>query len=129
MLSVIYFFGQTTGDQYGNRLSGIENVLIDTNRIKELKSATEKSELVDSVSIKLIGRVVYVNIHLSGGNGADAKAIAGTSLGAFTDDEKAFYDISFAFALSESTDEESIFPIMGYKKSDNTVISWTNFSE
>ena len=36
--------------------------------------------------------------------------------------------ISFAIDMAEDS-EDTPFPIMGYKKSDNTIISWTNHAE
>jgi len=128
LLVGIYFFGQTTGDHYGNRLTGIENVPIDSDRIEEIETAIMKNEIVDQVSIRLRGKIVHINVWLSGGSVAEAQAIGTKTLEVFSDDENAFYDLSFSFDLTDRPDV-SQFPIQGYIKSDNSVISWTNISE
>jgi len=128
ILAGIYFFSQTRGDIYGNRLNGIEQVPLTNDRLKEMEKTLAKEEIVDSVSINLKGRIVYINVFLNSGTGKDAQDIAKKAVEEFSDDEQAFYDMNFSFE-KEGRDEESIFPIMGYKKSDNSVISWTNFSE
>ena len=128
VLAGIYFFSQTRGDVYGNRLNGIEQVPLENDRLREMVTDIEKNEIVDSVSINLKGRIVYMNVFLNDGTVKEAQQIAVKALEAFSDDEKAFYDFNFSFE-KEGRDEESLFPIMGYKKSDNSVIAWTNFSE
>ena len=123
-----YLLGQNNGEVYGNRLNGIETVLIDDHKITTIENMIKEDEKVDKVKVKVIGRIIYINTYLTSGKGSDAKNIAIKSLDAFNDDEKPFYDISFIFD-KPNDEEDKTFPIMGYKKSDNTIISWTNFSE
>ena len=119
-----FFLNQTKNDAYGNRLNGIESVEISKNHKEEIISFITEQETVDKASINIKGKIVYLNIYLSSGKVDDAQALAIKILEKFTDDEKNFYDINYTFTKS-NTEENSSFPIMGYKKSDKTIISWT----
>ena len=44
-------------------------------------------------------------------------------------EEKEFYDINFIFTNTAEDDNAKFFPLMGYKKSDATLISWIKQSE
>lgn len=126
---VIYFFDQTEGDAYGNRLNGIETVKLGDEKLKSIENMLLDQDKVATVNVHLIGRIVYINCYLSSGKSSDAKNIAIKVLDAFNEDEKAFYDLSFAFAKVDEEENKTGFPMMGYKKSDNTIISWINLSE
>ena len=118
---------QNQGNLYGNRLNGIETVEISKTRLTELETTIKEDSKVAKVTCKIKGKIIYINIYLNEGKATDAKNIAIKSLEFFTDDEKSFYDISYI--VSKDDIEDVTFPIMGYKKSDNTIISWTNYSE
>ena len=121
----LFFFNQTSGDAYGNRLNGIDSVTIVDSHKKEIVAFLEEQEIVEKATINIKGKIVYINVYLNKGKTADAQGIAIKTLDKFTEDEKNFYDINYTF-VKESTDEEDTsFPIMGYKKSDKTIISWT----
>lgn len=121
---VSYFVNQTKGDTYGNRLVGIENVKITDTHKTELINQIKQDKKVDKVSVNIKGKIIYINIYLNEGKYEDAQNIAIKSLEALTTDEKDFYDINFTFAKTKK-EENSVFPVMGYKKSDATIISWT----
>ena len=87
-------------------------------------SEIEKNELVEKASISVKGKIVYITVTLKDGKRQDAEGIAVKSLSGLTEDEKAFYDVSFAFTKNE----DEAFPILGYKKSDATIISWSKVS-
>lgn len=118
---------QNTGELYGNRLNGMETVQISKDRLTTLENTIKEDTKVEKVSSRIQGKIIYINIYVKEGKVEDAKNIAIKSLDFFNNDEKSFYDI--AFTLSKDDVEDVIFPILGYKKSDNTIISWTNFSE
>lgn len=123
---IVYFIGQTTKDKYGNRLDGIENVKISNNKKSELINKIKENELVDNVDIDIKGKLIYVNITLKTGKHTDSEAICQTSLDAFTEDEKKFYDIQYIVSNKDKNIEEN-FPVMGYIKAGNSVIKWTNY--
>lgn len=121
---LFFFLDQNKSDSYGNRLNGIESVEISKNHKEEILSFIKEQEIVEKASINIKGKIIYLNIYLKSGKVDDAQSMAVKILEKFTDDEKNFYDINYTFA-STKEDEESPFPIMGYKKSDKTIISWT----
>jgi len=125
---VIYFFDQTSGDAYGNRLNGIETVELTNQKLKKIEETLKQDEKVDKVTVHLKGKIVYINCYLHVGKATDAKNIAINALTAFSEDERAYYDISFIFDKTDQEDRGA-FPVMGYKKSDNNIISWTNIVE
>lgn len=123
-LFVKYFIEQTKNNNYGNRLNGIDSVKIEEKHITEIEEQIKENKLVDKVSINVKGKIIYMNIYVTGAKYEDVQNIAIKSLEYLKADEKDFYDINFSFAETEKS-EESIFPIMGYRKSDATVITWT----
>ena len=123
---LVYFFGQTNKDKYGNRLDGIDIVKISDNKISELESKISENELVKETDINIKGKLIYVNITLNSGKHSDSEAICQSSLDLFSEDEKKFYDIQYIVSNVDKTVEEN-FPVMGYIKSGNSVIKWTNY--
>ena len=121
---LLFFISQSKNDSYGTRLNGIENVEISKTHKDEVITFITEQEIVDKASINIKGKIIYLNIYLNSGKVDDAQSIAIKVLEHFTEDEKNYYDINYTFALTEA-DEDSPFPIMGYKKSDKTIISWT----
>ena len=123
---IVYFFGQTSKDIYGNRLDGIEKVKISDKKIKEYKEVIESNEKVTDVEIDIKGKLVYIIITMTNGTHADAEAISQSSLASFSEKERKFYDIQYIVDNKEETEEN--FPIMGYIKAGNSVIKWTNYT-
>ena len=66
---------------------------------------------------------------LKEGTTEDAQGIAIKSLEYLSTEEKEFYDINFIFTNTAEDDNAKFFPLMGYKKSDATLISWIKQSE
>lgn len=124
---IVYFAKQSTQDVYGDRLDGIENVKLTDDRFTEMENAIKESELVSNVDVTLQGKIIYAVVKLNGGTPQDAENISVKMLEKLSEEEKLFYDIQFIFTLANES-EESVFPIMGYKKSSNTTISWTKYS-
>ena len=126
VMFLLYFINQTKSDVYGNRLSGIENVEITKEHKDEIISFIDEQEIVEKSTINIKGKIIYINVYLKDGKVDDAQSLAIKILEKLTEDEKDFYDINYTFIKeSEKGDEETSFPIMGYKKSDKTIISWT----
>ena len=121
---LMFFVDQTKTDVYGNRLNGIESVEISKTHKDEVISFITEQEIVDKATINIKGKIIYINVYLKEGKVDDAQSLAVKILEKFSEDEKNFYDINYTFTLTEEK-EDSPFPIMGYKKSDKTIISWT----
>jgi hypothetical protein len=126
---VYYFIEQTKNDVYGNRLNGISSVEIKDSHKKDIISKVKENDKVDSLTIDVKGKIIYFIINLKDGSVEDAEGIAIKSLEYLTNDEKEFYDINYTFTNKADNDNAKLFPIMGYKKSDATIISWTKTSE
>lgn len=122
---VLFFFNQTSGDAYGNRLNGIDSVTIADSHKKEIIAFLEEQEIVKNANINIKGKIIYINVYLEKGKVEDAQGLAIKTLDKLTDDEKNFYDINYTFVKESADKEDTSFPIMGYKKSDKTIISWT----
>jgi hypothetical protein len=123
------FLGQTKNSVYGNRLAGIESVKITNEHKEEIKKFIEEQKIVEKASINIKGKIVYINVYLNDGKVDDAQSLAIKVLEKFTTEEKDYYDINYTFTLnSDKEKEDSPFPIMGYKKADQTIISWTKSS-
>lgn len=122
VLFIVYFVNQTKNDKYGDRLNGIDSVLISDEHKNEIIDAIKTSELVDSARVSVKGKIIYITIGLKDGKVSDAETLAVKSLASLSEDEKNFYDINFSF----TKDEDETFPLLGYKKSDATIISWSN---
>ena len=121
---IMFFVNQTKNDSYGNRLTGIENVEITKEHKDEIVAFLGEQEIVEKATIDIRGKIIYINIYLKSGKVDDAQSLAIKSLDKLTEDEKNFYDINYTFTKT-SEEEDPTFPMMGYKKSDKTIISWT----
>ena len=122
---LMFFVSQTKTDVYGNRLAGIESVTINKEHQDEIIVFLKEQEIVDDATISIKGKIIYLNIYLKSGKVDDAQSLAIKTLDKLTEDEKNFYDINYTFVKKEANEEDTSFPMMGYKKSDKTIISWT----
>ena len=122
---IMFFVNQTKTDVYGNRLAGIENVTINKEHKDEIVVFLKEQEIVDDATIDIKGKIIYINIYLASGKVDDAQSLAIKTLDKLSEDEKNFYDINYTFVKKEANAEDTSFPMMGYKKSDKTIISWT----
>ena len=123
---IMYFVGQTNKDKYGNRLEGMETIKINDSKLSEIERKISENELVKETKIDLKGKLIYVLITLNTGKHSDSEAIAQSSLELFSEEEKSFYDIQFIISNEDKTITDN-FPVMGYIKSGNSVIKWTNY--
>ncbi len=123
----VYFLGQSGKSNYGNRLEGIEAVKLSDDRLTEIEDVVKENTLVNKVNVNLKGKIIYIVVTLNSGVPTDAENISIKALEKLSDKEKEFYDIQFIFD-SLSTEEENVFPIMGYKNANNATISWTKYS-
>lgn len=119
------FFG-TTANKYGDRLDGIDNVRITEDKQKEIKSKLEEKEKVETTSIAISGKSIYISIKFKDtASLAEAQSIAVSSLDEFSNEEKAFYDFEFTL-LQDKTEKNDGFKIMGAKNVNGTNLTWNN---
>jgi len=124
---LVYFFGQTSKDVYGNRLDGIDKVKISESKKNDIVNSIKSNEKVKSAEVDVRGRLIYVIITVSEGTHVEVEAIAQSSFDSLDEKIKSFYDIQYI--VDSQTESEENFPIMGYVKSGNSIIRWTNYSK
>lgn len=124
LLFVLYFVNQTKNDVYGNRLNGLESVKISKEDKSDLIDSVMENEMVSKTTINIKGKIIYVNVYLKEGNREDAEGIAIKLLNLVKDEHKEVYDINFSFVK----EDDELFPYLGYKKNDATIITWAKAS-
>ena len=111
------FFSMFVGGsgKYGDRLKGIEEVTF----------LEEKDTVVDA-SVRVQGKIVYINIIFTRDTSLDrAKAVATETLALFEDEEKEYYDFGYFLTQEEVSDtEDKGFIITGSKNAKLESITW-----
>ena len=112
-------------DKYGNRLNGIEKVEFSDKDLDKIEDSISKSDEVEKVSVRLQGKIVYINIVYKSDVSVDkAKEIANGSLENFDEDELKFYDIGYILTQVSMDDENAGFKINGTKGPKTEGISY-----
>lgn len=128
IILMFIFFNMFVGGngKYGDRLIGIEDVTISSKAKKEVVSFLEEKEQVTSASVRVQGKIIYINITFTRDTALDkAKAIATETLALFEDDEKEFYDFGYFLTQEEVEDNEDTgFIVTGTKTVKIESISW-----
>ena len=115
VLVSFYLFSSTSKSKYGNRLDGINDVLIEENEQTELENKVSENAGVEEVKVNLHGKIIYFDIKVNNDiKPSDCKKQAEEIVTYFDDDYLNYYDIHFMF--SKSNDEAKNFPILGYRK-------------
>lgn len=127
LILLIIFFQMLIGgssDKYGNRLDGIDKVKISNETFEEVKKEVTDTELVEDVSTRIQGKIVYMAITLKSDTSKDkAKEIASATLDNYSEDELKFYDFSFFLRWKG---EEGDTVVTGNKHHSLDSITWTN---
>lgn len=111
-----------SSNKYGDRLDGINEVKISDDTYNEVKEEVNSTDLVEDISIRLQGKIIYTTINLKSDTSIDkAKEIASNTLDNYSEEELAFYD--FSFFLKWSTEEDDTV-ITGNKHHNLDTITW-----
>lgn len=125
---IIYkmFFGYGN-DKYGSRLKKIENIKISNEQVEKMTSELSELDLVDKVTCTINGKLINVIFKVDPTlDKTDAKNYGWKVLDYLDEEEINNYDIQ-VFVVSKNKDEEyNGFPIIGYKKSTNEGMTWSN---
>lgn len=134
-----YVFKSNSGDRYGNRLDGIEDVIIEEDFKTDMESKIVEMDKVESAKINVHGKIVNFNVVFTDeATVNDAKNVGVKCLEFFEESYKNFYDIEFLFSKNKEETEEDDkeeketsdkFPFLGYIKAGATTISWSNNSK
>ena len=113
--------GNSSG-KYGNRLDGINEVVISDETYDSVKEEVMATEKAVEITTRLQGKIVYITIVLNNDISiSDAKGIASDTLDNFTEEELGFYDFSF-FLKWESEEGDTV--VTGNKHHDLESITW-----
>ena len=130
----ISLFSSNGNDKYGTRLDGIEDV--ELTNLKEIKSSLEEKDEVTKATVRLQGKLVYIDFTVNSDVSVTTmKDIATSTLDSFSEEELEFYDISYIISWTtietETVDEEEVekevkHSIQGTKHHLKDNISWSN---
>ena len=112
-------------NKYGDRLNGIEEVEITENKMQKIEEKiTEKNE-VNKVSIRIQGKIVYINITFNNDVSLDKdKDIASSTLDEFAEDEKEYYDFGYFLTQVGGEEDKTYFNVTGTKHAKADKISF-----
>ena len=121
-----YFYFGNGGSKYGDRLDGIEAILIADDKKNEVANSLKEEKNVKDATVTVTGKIIYIRIAFEAGADLEtSKSIAVKSLEQFSEDEKKFYDVNFTL-VSDKTDNSDGFTIMGAKNVNGTNLVWNN---
>ncbi len=107
---------------YGNRLDGINDVVIDDARFNEIKDKFDKDESLNIDSFRLSGKIVNIHLTVVGDISVDkVKSYSSKLVKSFNEKELDFYD--FQVFVVSSSDNDS-YPLIGYKNKNSDDLSW-----
>ena len=134
-----------SGNEYGNRLKGIEKVSFSDKEITKLEKEIKDRDKIKKVSMNIKGRLINIMITVEeDADIDDMKDHCKEKLELFDEEELSYYDIQFYLVKEESKKEESKdkedskdkeeskdkededYPSIGYKHKTSTKIKWSN---
>ncbi len=126
---VTYFIGDSSS-KYGDRLEGIENYPFDEDMQNEIIAQIEENEIVESVTMRVSGKVIYITITFAPATTlVEGQSVALASLDYFNEETLSFYDLEYMIQADDTEDAEG-FQIIGAKNVSGTGgIVWNNNTE
>lgn len=124
ILGVIFIrlLSGNSSNKYGNRLDGIEEVKITKKVYDGVEEEVMATEVVEKVTTRLQGKIVYTTIVLKSDTGVDkAKEIASNTLDNYSEQQLKYYDYSFFLKWEK---EDGIVVITGNKHNNMDSITW-----
>ena len=114
-----------SGNEYGNRLKGIEKVQISKKKISTLEEKIADRKKIKKVNINIEGRLINILITVEDDADIDdMKDYAVEKLELFKEKELKYYDIQF-YLINEKKDAKH-YPAIGYKHKTSDKIKWSN---
>jgi hypothetical protein len=124
-VTLSYFFGSSSS-VYGSRLDDIENYPITDEFKNEIISSLKENESVESVTIDVLVRTIYINITFKEDTTlTEAQSRAASSLLTISEDYQNYYDISYIIKVPDS-DTTTGFTHIGAKNSVGSGLVWDN---
>ncbi len=122
IVSLTYFYGSSS-NAYGNRLDSIKDTPLSDKLLKDIKTEMNSKENVKNTTVKVKGKIVYIELEYNEGTEMDAaKETANEVIKLFNEDELALYDLQFTIKTKEYT-------LMGAHNSNGSEnIVWNNYT-
>ena len=99
---------------YGTRLDGLNKHKISEDLFKEIETKLKEDEKILDVKYKVHGKIINLIITVNDDMSiSDAKSLANSTIGLFTNDELSFY--SLQVYVKKNNESLNNFPIIGYK--------------
>lgn len=115
-------------DLYGNRLDGIEEVMISNDTISKIKEEIGQISEVNTIEYHLSGRIANFIIDVKKDTDLiSAHGLADKLLPYFEDSQKEYFDIQVLITCKEDS-ESTLYPMAGYKHKTSVGFKW-NYSE
>ena len=119
---IFYFIHQSLSSVCGDRLNEVSEHPV-TSELSSMEDYFKKQSIVTNVSVRLQGKIIYVDFSASSSaTNDDINNICTDSLSLLTDDQKSFYDVQFIVT------RDNLNPYLGSKSASSTVISWGNYT-
>lgn len=132
ILAAKYVFKSNKGDKYGNRLDGIQDVLVENKQKDDMSNKIKEEKKVNSASVNVHGKIINFVVTFDKDATIDEmKSVAVKCLEFFSEEYRNYYDIQFLFTrnieVKEGEEENNdVKSIIGYIKAGATTISWSN---
>lgn len=115
-------------NKYGNRLDGMDAVVIRNEQIDVLKNEINEINDVKSINYRLQGRAVKITMTVSNETAVEvSKGYANKLLGYFDDEQKEYYDIE-VYIVSDAKESEA-YPICGQKHKTSKSFQWAEYKK
>lgn len=121
LFSMYAYSYQQNKNRYGNRLNGIENVIITDDKIENIKEKVLTNEICDTVTYKQNGKIIkfFIEVNLETDE-LTLESIFNSILEEFSDSEKKFYDFEIFV-----TNNSKSYIVAAYKHKNSEVFSIT----
>lgn len=118
----IYFYNQTIGDPYGNRLEDRENYPVQ-DEMKKCEEYLKKAKGVTKAELILKGNIIWVEVDVDKElTVEDMQNIGVGTLEHFTEEQLGYYDLQYSFS------REGYPSYTGSKSAQNKIISWSVYN-
>ncbi len=132
IIMILAFFGikemiypNSSKDLYGNRLNGIEDVVIKEDTISVIKDLILETKKVNNIKYSLQGRIMKFIIDVKKDTSlVDAESLSDSIIEALSTEQQSYYDIQVYLICNESKETE-IYPVIGSKHKDSLTFVWT----
>jgi len=128
VVAITYFYG-SSDSVYGNRLDITKEVTLNDKLLKDIKKELEAKEIVKNASLKLKGKIVYINInYVDETKMTDAKKTAEEIVSLFNEDELEVYDLQFTINTLSTSDVVG-YTLMGARNANGSdLVIWNNYN-